>query len=90
MENNPKRLTRRDFIRGTVGATLAVSVLGVPWAKVSEAVGPSSIVTVVRDKNVMDSGFRVNPKILQTMLDQTVLHVTALLETFWRISSTYV
>ena len=42
VENNPKRLTRRDFIRGTVGATLAVSVLGVPWAKGSEAVGPAS------------------------------------------------
>ena len=50
VENNPKRLTRRDFIRGTVGATLAISVLGVPWAKGSEAAGRSSIVTVVRDK----------------------------------------
>ena len=56
VENNPKRLTRRDFIRGTVGATLAVSVLGVPWANGSEAVDRSSIVTVVRDKNVMDAG----------------------------------
>ena len=76
VENNPKRLTRRDFIRGTVGATLAVSVLGVPWAKVSEAVGPSSIVTVVRDKNVMDAGFKVDSKILKNMLDQTVLQLT--------------
>ena len=76
MENKQKGLTRRDFIRGTVGATLAVSVLGVPWAKGTEkAVGPS-LVTVVRDKNVMDAGFKIDTKILETMLDQTVLRVT--------------
>ena len=76
MENKQKGLTRRDFIRGTVGATLAVSVLRVPWAKGSEkAVGPS-LVTVVRDKNVMDAGFKVNSNILQGMLDRTVLQVT--------------
>lgn len=76
MENKQKGLTRRDFIRGTVGATLAVSVLKVPWAKGSEkAVGPS-LVTVVRDKNVMDAGFKVDSNILQGMLDRTVLQVT--------------
>ena len=58
MENNQKRLTRRDFIRGTVGATLAFTVLGVPLTRGSEKKGRSSLVTVVRDKNVMDSGFR--------------------------------
>jgi hypothetical protein len=76
MENNPKLLTRRDFIRGTVGATLAVSVLGVPWANGSEAADRSSIVTVVRDKNVMDAGLKVDSKILKNMLDQTVLQLT--------------
>ena len=76
MENNPKLLTRRDFIRGTVGATLAVSVLGVPWVNGSEAAGRSSIVTVVRDKNVMDAGLKVDSKILKNMLDQTVLQLT--------------
>lgn len=76
VENNPKRLTRRDFIRGTVGATLSISVLGVPWAKGSEAVGPPSIVTLVRDKNVMDASLKVDSKILKNMLDQTVLQLT--------------
>ena len=76
MENKKKGLTRRDFIRGTVGATLAVSALGVPWAKGSERPGQSSLVTVVRDKNVMDTGLKVDPKILQAMLDRTVLQVT--------------
>ncbi len=34
------------------------------------------MVTVVRDKNVMDAELKVNSGILQTMLDQTVLQVT--------------
>ena len=55
MQNEHGLLTRRDFIRGTVGATLAVSVLGVPWTTTSEGAVRSSLVTVVRDKNVMDA-----------------------------------
>ena len=76
MKENQKSLTRRDFIRGTVGATLAVSILGVPWVKGSETAGRSSMVTVVRDKNVMDAEFTVDSKILQAMIDQTILQVT--------------
>jgi hypothetical protein len=76
MQNNQKFLTRRDFIRGTVGATLAASVLGVPWVRKSESAVRSSLVTVVRDKNVMDTSFKVNSNILQTMLEQTILQVT--------------
>lgn len=76
MENRQRGITRRDFIRGTVGATLAVSVLGVPWAAGREKPGPSSLVSVVRDKNVMDAGYRVDLKILQAMVDRTVLQVT--------------
>lgn len=85
MQNNQKPLTRRDFIRGTVGATLAVSVLGVPWANGSEHAVQSSLVTVIRDKNVMDATFKVDSKILQTMLDQTVLQVTgkAMIQEAW-------
>jgi len=50
-------LTRRDFIRGTVGATLAASVLGSPWGSSTAHAARSSAVTVVRDKNVMDAAF---------------------------------
>jgi hypothetical protein len=74
--NNTKLLTRRDFIRGTVGATLTVSALGVPWANRGQAAGRPSVVTVVRDKNVMDTDFKVDSKILKNMLDQTVLQLT--------------
>jgi hypothetical protein len=76
MENSKKLLTRRDFIRGTVGATLAVSAWRVPWAKGSEKPNRTSLVSVVRDKNVMDEGFKVDSKILQRMLDQTVINLT--------------
>jgi len=76
MANRQRGLTRRDFIRGTVGATLAVSALRMPWSEGSERLAPLSLVTVVRDKNVMDAGYRVDPKILQSMVNRTLLQVT--------------
>ena len=76
MKNDQRRLTRRDFLRGTVGATLAASVLGVPWAYGSQNTARSSQVIVVRDKNVMDAELNVDTAILQSMLDRMVLMVT--------------
>lgn len=76
MENSKKILTRRDFICGTVGATLAFSVLGAPWVRGSEKTVRSSLVTVVRDKNVMDARLKVDSRILQSMLDRTVQELT--------------
>jgi len=76
MKNNKTALTRRDFIRGTVGTTLAASVIGVPWSGRSENIKQTSRVTVVRDEKVMDSGFNVNSQKLETMLDQTIRLVT--------------
>ena len=76
MKDNQKGLTRRDFIRGTVGATLAVSTMGLPWAFGGEKAVRSSLVTIVRDKNVMNLRFKVDSNILQAMLDKTVLQVT--------------
>jgi uncharacterized protein DUF362 len=76
MKNPQKPLTRRDFLRGTVGATLTVSILGVPWLKGKAHASRSSSVFVVRDKDVMNSNFKVDTKRLQTMLDQTILQIT--------------
>jgi len=76
MEKHQKPLTRRDFLRGTVGATLTVSMLGVPWLKGNAMASRSSSVFVVRDKDVMDSNLKVDKKRLQIMLDQTILQVT--------------
>ena len=76
MPNKHKLITRRDFIRGTIGATFATSMLGVKWAMGDEKAVRSSIVTVVRDKNVMGADFAVDLKAYQKMLDQTMIKIT--------------
>lgn len=45
-------------------------------AKGSEKAVRSSLVTVVRDKNIMDAKFKVDERVLQSMVEQTVLQVT--------------
>ncbi|MCP4399769.1 MAG: DUF362 domain-containing protein [bacterium] len=76
MRNTQRELTRRDFIRGTVGAALGASVLGTNWISGSEAAARSSVVTVARDENVMDAAFRVDAANLEKMLEQTILKLT--------------
>ncbi len=76
MQNQQKGLTRRDFIRGTVGAALGASIVGTNWISVSDAAARSSVVTVVRDKNVMDASFTVDSVNLEKMLEQTILTFT--------------
>lgn len=77
MHNTQKGLTRRDFIRGTVGAALGASILGANWVSGSEAAVRSSLVTVVRDKEVMDAAsLKVDGGALKTMLDQTLIQFT--------------
>lgn len=76
MKEDQRGLTRRDFIRGTVGATLAVSTMGVPWAFGDQDTGRSSLVTIVRNKNVMNDRNKVNSEILRAMLDETIRQVT--------------
>ena len=69
-------LTRRDFIRGTVGTTLSLSILGPAWGMARERPKQKSLVTVVREKDVMDADLRVDSKMLHEMLDQSLLHLT--------------
>jgi hypothetical protein len=69
-------LTRRDFIRGTIGVTLGSSILGFKWPKAEAAAAGSSLVTIVRDKNAMDSSKNVDSTILEKMLEQTLIKVT--------------
>jgi Domain of unknown function (DUF362) len=69
-------LTRRDFIRGTVGATLGTSLVGLNWSKAKGASAGSSLVTIVRDKNAMDAGKNVNTDVLKKMLEQTLIKFT--------------
>ncbi|MCD4693704.1 MAG: hypothetical protein K8R79_12375 [Calditrichales bacterium] len=71
-----KTITRRDFMRGTISAALGTSLLGAKWLKGSEKTVRSSLVTLVRDKNVMDASMTVDPSILKKMLDQAVIKFT--------------
>ena len=76
MKKKKGALTRRDFIRGTVGATLGTSLVGLNWSKIKGAAAGSSLVTIVRDKNAMDAGKNVNTDVLKKMLEQTLIKFT--------------
>lgn len=76
MHQKGKPLTRRDFLRGTLGATLGASVLGTKFLTAGEKAVSSSLVTIVRDKNAMDASNNVNPEVLKAMLDQTLIKFT--------------
>jgi hypothetical protein len=65
-------ITRRDFIRGTVYTTLATSMgLNLSSKKEVQAEGKVKVV-LIRDEKVLDQQGRINPDILQNMLDQGV------------------
>jgi len=76
MNQKRRPLTRRDFLRGTLGATLGASVLGTKFLIGAEKAVDSSLVTIVRDKNAMDANHNVNPEVLKTILDQTLTKFT--------------
>jgi len=76
MNNKLRSLTRRDFMRGTIGAALGASVLGVNWTRGSGNAVRSSLVTIVRDEKVMDAGLKVDPAILKNMLDEVLIRLT--------------
>ena len=66
-------ITRRDFIRGTVYTTLATAMdLGFSDEKEVRAEEKVKVV-LVRDEKVIDQQGRINPDILQKMLDQGVI-----------------
>jgi len=76
MTQKGKSLTRRDFLRGSLGATLGASLLGTKFLKAGQMTGATSRVTIVRDKNAMDASNIVNPEVLKAMLDQTLIKLT--------------
>jgi len=76
MENKQSILTRRDFIRGTVGATLGASILGIPWSNGFGDSPRSSLVTLARDQKAMSDDMVVDQDVLKKMLDQAVIQFT--------------
>ncbi len=66
-------VTRRDFVRGTVGAAVGVSVVG----EAALARGArSSRVVLVRDEAALDAQHAVNAAVLRRMLGDLAMRVT--------------
>ena len=76
MKDKNHVITRRDFIRGTIGAAIGTSILGLKIPEGKAKTLRSSLVTVVRDKNAMDSSQNVDSAIVKKMLEQALSKVT--------------
>jgi len=66
-------VTRRDFVRGTVGVALGVSVVG---SAATARAARSSRVVLVRDQMALDAQHGVNGPVLRRMLGDLVMRVT--------------
>jgi len=69
-------ITRRDFVRGTVGATLGVAAMGGTLGAPDLAPGPLSHVVLVREQWVLDEQHLVNQGVLKIMLRNVLTKVT--------------
>ena len=76
MKDKKHVLTRRDFLRGTIGATIGTSIFGFKLPKGEAKARPASLVTIVRNKNAMDSSKNVDSTILEKMIEQTLVKFT--------------
>jgi hypothetical protein len=76
MHQKGKGLTRRDFLRGTLGATVGASIMGPKFVTAGSKPVDSSLVTIVRDKNAMDVNNTVDPAVLKAMLNETLIKCT--------------
>jgi hypothetical protein len=75
MSDEANVLTRRDFVRGTVGAAVTASLLGGPL-EIEAAPAVKSWVAVVRDEGALNPANQVNEPILRQMLTQVLKAVT--------------
>jgi len=69
-------LTRRDFIRGTVGTTLGISLLGPKWVEAMGKETPRSRVLIARDRHALNPDLGVNTEALSTMLEGLLTGIT--------------
>lgn len=77
MKQTGSVVTRRDFIRGTVAATLGSALLGPEWlAGSGGGADGRSTVFIVRERNVLDEALRADQNILRKMLDQILTGIT--------------
>jgi hypothetical protein len=79
MSDRHRALTRRDFMRGTVGAVLAGSAAGTePLGASTRAsrAARSAEVVIVRDQRALNASHDVDVTVLREMLSQTITHLT--------------
>ncbi len=75
MSDDKHVITRRDFVRGTVGATLGAAAMGGTLEALAAPV-PTSHVVLVRGQWVLDGQHVVNSGILKIMLRNVLTKVT--------------
>ena len=75
MSDDSSDVTRRDFVRGTVGTAVAASLLGTPLGTSAGAAARSHVV-LVRNQGALNSSNQVNELILGDMLTQVLRSVT--------------
>lgn len=69
-------VTRRDFVRGTAGAAMGVSLFGVGWAEQATREPRSATVILVRDQRALSASHEVDVAVLKEMLAETVTRAT--------------
>ena len=76
MSDDKRVITRRDFVCGTVGATLGVAAMGRTLEALNAAPVATSQVVLVREQWVLDEKHAVNEGILKIMLRNVLIKVT--------------
>jgi len=69
-------LTRRDFVRGGMGAVAGLSILPAARGELPPRPARSARVVLVRDEKVLDDSYVVDRTVLAGMVDETVKRVT--------------
>ena len=67
-----KNITRRDFLRGTTCATLALAMGLFPEEEKIVGLPRKTKVVLIRDPDVLDAKGRINAEVIQQMLDKAV------------------
>src|SRR5512137_811586 len=75
MRNRQANVTRRDFMRGTVGAAIGISVAHDAAGAITRP-PRSARVILVRDEQALDARHAVNTAVLTRMLGELVTRVT--------------
>jgi hypothetical protein len=72
MTQSGRTITRRDFLRGTTCATLALAMGLFPEEEKMVGLPRKTKVILIRDPDVIDAEGRIGAKVIQRMLDQAV------------------